>query len=125
MESHLAARVSQDDGGESALQGEIWYEYINSDVSAMPVELPRAVDGDGADPNGGERLVFRPGAGLDGWTPMREFLSSRASASSTGQAAASASSADDELADHVVTDVRHGLHVRQDPVTGGLSGLPE
>ena len=125
MESHLAARVSQDDGGESALQGEIWYEYINSDVSAMPVELPRAVDGDGADPNGGERLVFRPGAGLDGWTPMREVLSSRASASSTGQAAASASSADDELADHVVTDVRHGLHVRQDPVTGGLSGLPE
>ena len=57
--------------GELTSQREVWYEYINSDTSAMAVKLPDSESAlNDAD---GERLIWKPG--LEGWTPMREVLS--------------------------------------------------
>mmetsp|Transcript_44077 Transcript_44077/g.115851 ORF Transcript_44077/g.115851 Transcript_44077/m.115851 type:complete len:463 (+) Transcript_44077:28-1416(+) len=110
---------------EQTSQREVWYEYINSDTSAMVVTLPDAnarlsdIDGD--------RLVWKPG--LEGWTPMREVMSSQRSGSlpDASVEAASSSSLDRETSSGSSrpTDFTHGVHVEVDARTGGLTGLPE
>ena len=72
----VAARMTETEE-EQTVAGEVWYEYINSDVSAIAVVLPSSSER--MSESDGDRLVWRPGAGLDGWTPMREVLSQRAS----------------------------------------------
>lgn len=67
-------------GPESAAGGEesdVWYEFLSTDRSAMQVHLHHLADGETVAPADAERLVWRPGAGLDGWTPMREALESQ------------------------------------------------
>jgi len=71
---------------------EVWYEYVNVDVSALAVTLPDA--GQRISDADGERLVWRPGAGLDGWTPMREVLSARTNSSEIAVAAAGEQASD-------------------------------
>jgi len=71
--------------------GTVWYEFISTDRSAMPVVLPQHSEELQAAGGEGDRLVWAPGQGLDGWTPMREVLSSRAASTIDEQALADAS----------------------------------
>ncbi len=53
-----------------SLEG-VWFEFLSSDRSAIPVRLTGAAS---MGEELGDRLLWRPGAGLEGWTPMREVL---------------------------------------------------
>ena len=125
----------------------VWFEFMNGDMSAMPVTLTEAdLEAHAASPQSGkERLVMKPGV-LDEWTPMSEaaaVISSRASMQSKRESqrasTASGSSSIPEGAPLDISDgktppaaaignatnVRHGVSVKHDPKTGGLVGLPE
>ena len=71
-------------GAGEADDAEVWYEFLNSDrQSAQRVILRRSDFQDAVDAAEGDRLVWKPDAGLDGWTPMKEVLSQRASMESS------------------------------------------
>lgn len=112
---------------------EVWYQFINSEVSAKPVRLSSAEFRELADEN---TLVMKPGT-LDQWTPMKDVLSGRASLQSQASTGAESSQSAADISDAATdseplghssalpTNVRHGIAVRHDPTTGGLRGLPE
>ena len=114
-------------GAGEADDAEVWYEFLNSDrQSAQRVILRRSDFQDAVDAAEGDRLVWKPDAGLDGWTPMKEVLSQRASMESSANMSSDSTPArSSSLAQGVVTNVQRGIHVKQDDVSGGLSGLPQ
>ena len=143
---YLAPDVPEDLQVQS--EQHVWFEFVNCDGStAVPIRLSN-FDVGSDDIDG--RLLYR--SGLEGWTPMRQVLASRSSggshssevtrssevragsaategserhslSSSSGAGRGSAASA--AAASSTVMDVRHGVHVTSDPLSGGLAGLPE
>ena len=117
----------------SSVGSELWYEFLNGDESAMPVqwtELEERLHPD-------EILVCRPG--YEGWTALKDLLRVHSPVSVAGGVEAGerdgppargageggASKPRGASEGGMPRDVQRGISVRYDPVTGGLSGLPE
>ena len=124
--------------------GGTWYEFMNADLSAIPLAqgdafitaLKTSKTAEQLEDDDKDRMVMKPGT-VDDWVPMKEALQRAASSQesilelsdhedsvdvSAGEAPSSASSAQDRTS--VVTSVTHGISVKHDPKTGGLAGLP-
>jgi len=143
----FAALTLQEDarGRASSVEEVVWYEFLNGDQSAQPVSWGslKAQSIEAADV---ERLVYRPDAGLEGWTPLESVLAEADHYEALRPTSDRGSGADAEprLApvvprDSTVTsassgaapanvsapqNTTKGLSVRVDPKTGGLVGLP-
>jgi len=104
--------------GGTSVSSEVWYEFLNNDNSAHPVqwtELEERLHPD-------ETLVYRPG--LEGWCTLEALLRNHSPRDAAGGSVgdgASAPAGEEGRPQHV----QRGISVRYDPVTGGLSGLPE
>jgi hypothetical protein len=108
MADDSSATAAEGDG--DALEEEstrVWDAFVNSNGSEMPSLQPEGADGEQ-----GEQSE----EGLNGFTPMREAADSISGSSSRHQSV---------IEQPVVTDVKQGIHVERDPLTGGLRGLPE
>jgi hypothetical protein len=91
---------------------QVWFEFIDGTKSATPVEWGDVQKRPGS-------MVYRPGS-VPGWTPVDEVPPGAGEdgprVAPLGQDSGESSGPD---------NVQRGISVRYDPVTGGLSGLPE
>jgi len=124
-------------------ESQVWFTMLDlEDKSAIPVKW-KDLKGGAQD----EAMVFRPGEGMDGWTPLSQVKQEQKRRSDIlDSSAEGASSADAEATVTVghgrvrqlttsnvsmnsgsgpPTNLQRGLSVTTDPVTGGLVGLPE
>jgi hypothetical protein len=124
------------------LRAETWYEFLSGEMSAIPVQLSRS-DLLSASARDGERLLMKPGT-IDEWTTLRDvqpvLASPRAGSATNLLARGSLRRVDaptpdvsdgaqprgpPQLVASSPTNVVHGLSVKADPKTGGLTGLPQ
>lgn len=133
--SEITSATDRQSSAESAVEQAVWFEFLNSNESAMPV-LWSELKATSIDEDEVKRLVYRPDAGLDGWTPVEQVL---ANAKAHQEAMERRMSGEQTLTKALVTgeegedgaagvsgpqNVKKGVSVKHDPITGGLIGLP-
>jgi len=124
---------------EPSASDAIWYEFLNGDHSAIPTTWRSLKASSVEEVDVEKRLVWRPDVGLEGWTPVDKVLADQdrieanlAKPARTGSVASYRSTPDQLSCEGAERDlgaspsnVKKGLSVKRDPLTGGLIGLPE
>ena len=118
----LSMRETRARASSSVDEG-VWFEFLNGDQSAMPIAW-KTLKASSIETADMERLIFRPDAGLDGWTTVEQVIATRAPADSTLTQAEPSLPARDDPGVSAPHNIMKGVTVRLDPRTGGLTGLP-